>query len=143
MPNRHNLAKPDTSQPAENTEISTACELITRDPVGKRQTRRDIGDREADRDLAVVLLAELTAILPRDPDRMPAFLGKSGVVDDPRLNWPMPLDQRQHQVANPRQERLVRPRRLADEMQERLMLGRYPRWRRHRSQRLDTLPLHR
>jgi glucose/arabinose dehydrogenase len=35
MPNRHNLAKPDTSQPAENTEISTACELITRDYLGR------------------------------------------------------------------------------------------------------------
>jgi putative transposase len=31
LPNRHNLAKPDTLQPAENTEISTICEFITGD----------------------------------------------------------------------------------------------------------------
>jgi hypothetical protein len=33
LPNGHNLAKPDTSQPAENTAISTNCELITGDYV--------------------------------------------------------------------------------------------------------------
>ena len=31
LPNRHKLAKPDTSQPIKNTAISTVCELITGD----------------------------------------------------------------------------------------------------------------
>ncbi|CCM80328.1 hypothetical protein BN77_p260015 [Rhizobium mesoamericanum STM3625] len=52
-----------------------------------------------DGDLAVVLLAELAAILPRDPDRMLALPGKASVIDNPRFNRPMPLDQRQHQIA--------------------------------------------
>ncbi len=51
-----------------------------------------IGDRQRHRDLAIVLLAELAAILPRHADRMPALLGKAGVVDDPGLDRPVPLD---------------------------------------------------
>ncbi|PZM14365.1 hypothetical protein CPY51_11320 [Rhizobium tubonense] len=81
--------------------------------------------------------------MPRDADRMRALLGKSGVIYDPCLNRPILLDQRQQQVANPRQKRFVRPRRLANEMQERLMLGRYSRWRRHRREWFDTLAVHR
>ena len=42
--------------------------------------------RQADRDLAVVLLAQLAAILPRHADRVAALLGKACVVDDPRLD---------------------------------------------------------
>src|SRR3954451_12632482 len=37
----------------------------------------------ADRNLAVVLLAQLTAVLTRHPDRVTALLRKAGVVDDP------------------------------------------------------------
>ncbi len=44
----------------------------------------------------------------------------------------MPLDQRLHSLANPPQQRRVRPRRLPDKMQQRLVLGRHPRRRRHR-----------
>ena len=39
--------------------------------------------RQADRNLAIVLLAQLTAILLCHADRVAALLGKSGVVDDP------------------------------------------------------------
>ena len=42
---------------------------------GDRQARRMIGQRQADRDLAVVLLAELAAILTRHPDRVTASHG--------------------------------------------------------------------
>src|SRR5260370_17313720 len=42
--------------------------------------------RQADRDLAIVLFAQLTAILPCHADRVAALLGKPGVVDDPRLD---------------------------------------------------------
>jgi hypothetical protein len=38
-----------------------------------------VGDRQADGDLAVLLLAELAAILPRDADGVLALLGKAGV----------------------------------------------------------------
>jgi len=42
-----------------------------------------VGNRQRYRDLAVVLLAELAAILPRNADRMPSLLGQAGIVDDP------------------------------------------------------------
>jgi hypothetical protein len=69
-----------------------------------------IGDRQRDRDLTIVRLAELPAILPRDTDGMPAFLGESRVIDDPRLDRTTALDRRQNQLMHPRQHPLVRPR---------------------------------
>ena len=59
---------------------------------------------------------------------MTAFLGKAGVVDD-----------RQGQLLYSAENPLIRPRRVGDEMQQRLMLGRDPRRRRHRRDRLDAL----
>ena len=50
---------------------------------------------------------------------MPALLRKPGIVDDPRLDRPAAFNCRQHQVAHPGQNPLVRPRRVADEMQQR------------------------
>jgi hypothetical protein len=70
---------------------------------------------------------------------MPSFLGKAGVVDDPRLDRPMPLQRRQNQATHLGQNPFVRPRRVADEVQQGLMLGRYPSRRRHRRHRLDAL----
>ena len=54
-------------------------------PAGSHDDWRATGHRH----LAIVLLAELTAILTRHADRMPALLGKAGVVDDPRLDRPL------------------------------------------------------
>ena len=51
--------------------------------IGDRQAGVIVGDRQADRNLAVVLLAELTAVLPRHADRVVALLRNAGVVDDP------------------------------------------------------------
>jgi len=112
-------------------------------PVGDRQAGRVVGNRQGDRYLAIVLLAELAAILPRYPDRMPALLRKPGIVDDPRLDRPAAFNGRQHQVAHPGQYPLVRPRRVADEMQQRLVLRRHPGGRRQRRHRLDALALSR
>jgi len=41
-----------------------------------------VRSRQADRDLAVILLAKLPAILPRDANRVAAFLRHAGIVDD-------------------------------------------------------------
>src|ERR1017187_923135 len=100
-----------------------------------------IGDRQRHRDLTIVLLAELTAVLPRHPDRVPPLLGKAGVVDDPCFDRPVTLDLRQHHLAYLGQHLLVRPRGVADKMQERLVLRRRPLGRRHRRHRLDALAL--
>jgi hypothetical protein len=93
--------------------------------------------------LAVVLLAKLTAILPGHPDRVPPFLGKTCVVDDPGLDWPAALDRRQHQLCHLAQHRGVRPRRIANKMKQGLMLcGDLPRCR-HRRHRFDALAVNR
>ena len=54
-----------------------------------------VGQRQADRHLAVGPLAELTAILARHPDRVAAFLRKPGVVDDPGFDRAAIFDDRQ------------------------------------------------
>jgi hypothetical protein len=100
-----------------------------------------IGNRQRDRDLTIVLLAELAAVLARHADRMPALLGKPRIVDDPRRDRSVPLNRRQHQVTHFPQHPLIRPRRVADKVQQRLMLRRHPSRRRHRRHRLDALPL--
>jgi len=91
--------------------------------IGDRQACRMIGDRKRHRDLTIVGLAEPPAILPGDAHRMNAFLGEGRVVDNPSLDLPLRLDRRQDQFARLGQNRLVRPRRLTDQMQKRLMLG--------------------
>jgi hypothetical protein len=40
-----------------------------------------IGERDADCDLAVVLLTQLAAILPSNPDRVLTLLRKAGIVN--------------------------------------------------------------
>ena len=91
-----------------------------------------IGQRQRHRHLAVVLLAELAAVLPCHADRVPPLLGEARVVDDPRRDRAVPLHLRQNHLAHLGQDPLVRPATLADKMQQRLMLRRYPRRRRHR-----------
>ena len=108
-----------------------------------RQAGIVIGQRQRHRNLTVVLLAELAAILPGHPDRVPPLLGKARVVDDPGRDRPAALDRRQHQLAYFGQHRRVRPRRVADKMKQRLMLrGNLCRCR-HRRHRLDALAFNR
>src|SRR6516164_4762060 len=56
------------------------------EPIGDRQARMMVGDRQCHRYLAIGLLAELPAVLMMHPDRMRAFLGKPCVVDDPHFD---------------------------------------------------------
>lgn len=79
-----------------------------------------IGDRQRHHNLTGVLFAELAAILPRHTDRMPALLGKADVVDDPGFDRPVALDRRRNQFPHLRQYPLVRSRRDADKVQQRL-----------------------
>ena len=87
-------------------------------PIGHRQACMVIGNRQRHHDLTIVLLAKLAAILSRYPDRVPPLLGKAGVVDDPGFNRTVTLDLRQHHLAHLGQHPLVRPSRVADEMQQ-------------------------
>jgi hypothetical protein len=70
-----------------------------------------------------------------------SLLGKTGVVDDPRFDRSVTLNRRQNHLARLGQYLLVRPRRLADKMQQRLVLRCRPVWRRYRRHRLDALTL--
>jgi hypothetical protein len=95
--------------------------------------------RQADRDLAIVRFAQLTAILPCHADRVAALLGKPGVVDDPRLDRLVTGDRWQDTFAHTAQHRLIGPRRLGHKVQQRLVLRRGSPRRGHRRQRFDAL----
>ena len=109
--------------------------------IGHRQAGVMIGDRQRHRHLTIVLLAELPAVLPRHPDRVPPLLGKARIVDDPRLDRPLPLDRRQHHLAHLAQYPFVRPAALADKMQQRLVLRRRARRSCYCRHRLHALAL--
>src|SRR5208282_3933906 len=107
--------------------------------VPDRQAGVMIGDRERYRVLAVGLLAKLTAILMSHADRMFSLLGKSRVIDDRNFDRPVPLHQRLNFFTHLVQHVRVGPLRLANKMQQRLMLWLYPRRRRDRRQWFHAL----
>ena len=86
---------------------------------------------QRDRDLAVLLLAELAAIPMRDTDRMRTVLREARVVDDPGIDRSVPHDLWQHQRARLGHNNVVRPCAFRHEMQKRLMLGSDTLRRRH------------
>src|SRR5258708_2630731 len=73
------------------------------------------------------MLARLAAILPRDPDRMAAFLWETGVVNDPGLDLAVRLNAGQRDLAYLGRNDLIGPRRLGHEVKQRLMLWRCSR----------------
>src|SRR5208283_2246940 len=91
------------------------------EPKGDRQACLLVGDRQRNRDLTIVLLAKLTAILPGDADRMNALLGESRVVDDPGAYPAALLDSGKNKGSNPSQQVLLRPVGVGDKMVQRLM----------------------
>jgi hypothetical protein len=100
-----------------------------------------IGGRQAHNDLAVVLLAKLSTVLPRHTDRMLAFLGYAGVVDDQRPDRAVPLDDGQHAGAHRREYRIIRPVGLRYEVMQRLMRSLHASRLHARSYRLDALAI--
>jgi hypothetical protein len=72
---------------------------------------------------------------------MPPLLGKARIVDDPGLDRPVALQRRPHHLAHLGQDLLIRPGRLADKMQQRLMLRPGPGRGRQRGHRLNALAL--
>jgi transposase len=95
--------------------------------------------RQADCNLAVVLLAQLTAILSCHTNRVAAFLGEPRVVDNPGLDRLVTGDRWQNTFAHTPQHRLIRPWRLRHKVQQRLVLRRGSLRRGHRRQRFDAL----
>jgi hypothetical protein len=98
-----------------------------------------IGKRQRHRNLTIVLFAKLTAILPCYPDQVPPLLRQARVIDDPCRQRPVTLHPRQHHLAYLGQHPRVRPSRLPNKMQQRLMLRSRSFRRRHRRHRLELL----
>lgn len=82
-----------------------------------------IDERKRNRDLAIRLLAGLAAILMRHAHGMRTVFWKSGIVDDPDLDRPMPLDPRQRVFAHLLQSGCIRSLSFAQKVQQRLVLG--------------------
>jgi hypothetical protein len=122
--------------------VGIVCPALRQiEPVGDRQARVIARNRQAHRDLAVVLLAELPAILPRHADRIRALLREAGVVDDPGSDRSLSLDDRQHLRPHDRKHGFIRPIRFRHEVMQRLMCGLHPTRLQPRRHRLHALAL--
>src|SRR6478672_9251502 len=80
-----------------------------------------IGDRHAHRDLAIVLLAELAAVLSRHADRVRSFLGTAGVVNNPGQDLAMAFHGGQYLLADDAEHGLVWPISIGHQMVRRLV----------------------
>ena len=97
--------------------------------------------RQGDSNLTVVLLADRATVLARDPDRVPALLGKACIINHTGPDRPMPLDLRQDLGPYEREESLVRPVGIGNEMVERLMSSLNPSRLQPGRHRFDALAL--
>jgi hypothetical protein len=94
--------------------------------------------------LAVVLLAQLTAVLPRDPDRVLTLLWKAGIVNNQRLRRTRaPADSLKGITAHRIKHRFVRPWRVSHKVMQPLVFRAHPARRQMRRHRLDALTLNR
>jgi hypothetical protein len=71
--------------------------------------------------LAIILLAQLAAVLARHADRVGSFLGKAGVVEDPGGDRAMPGQCGQHLLAHRREHSRIIPPGLGDEVMQGLV----------------------
>jgi hypothetical protein len=94
--------------------------------VGDRQAGVIVGSRQAHCHLAVVLFAELTAVLPRHADRVFAFFRHAGVIDDQCPDRAAPLDDGQNTGTHRRKYRVIGPIGLRHEVMQRLVGGLHP-----------------
>ena len=111
------------------------------EPKGDRQARVLVGYRQRHRNLTIVLLAELPAILPGDANGMNALLRESRVVDDPSSDSAALFDRRQNKGSNLPQQGLLRPVGVRDKMVQRLMRALNPAGLDAGCNRLDALAL--
>jgi len=89
--------------------------------VGDRKAGGVGADREADGHLAVVLFADLSAVLSGDANRVFALFRKTSIVDHPGGDWRTGGHLRQDVVADGLEEKLVIPGRYGNYVMQRLM----------------------
>ena len=75
---------------------------------------------------SIILFAKLITILPRHVDEWGTILWKVGFIDDLCFNLSAAFDDRKDQITNLGEDLLVRPERVDNEMQQRLVFGRDP-----------------
>jgi hypothetical protein len=90
--------------------------------IGHGQAGLFIGHRDAHRHLAVVLLAQYPAVLPRHPHRVLALLRKARVVDDP-VAAGREIHLRHHPLGDALEHLLIRPLGPGHEVMQRLVPG--------------------
>jgi hypothetical protein len=89
--------------------------------VGHRHTRLFRAHRKADRYPAVILFANLAAILSGHSYRLTTLLGKSGVIDHPRHHRITAQHGWDHKIQTAIQHRFITPRGVGDHMMQRLV----------------------
>ena len=80
-----------------------------------------MGQGQRHGDLAVILFAQLAAVLACHADRVGSFLGKAGVVEDPGSDRAMRGQCRQHLLAHGGEHGRIIPRGLGDEVMQGLV----------------------
>ena len=93
-----------------------------------RQRCQLMRDSERHSDLAIFRLAQLTTVLPLDPDRMLTAFGKACVVNNPTFDFAQMKQRWQGVLTDYTQERTVVPSCDRDEVMQRLMLGTDMHW---------------
>ena len=101
------------------------------------------GKRNADRHSAVILLAQLTAILARDSNGMSSLLGESCVIHDPRCQLMLLGHRRQNLTPHLLEKRLVAPWRIGHYVMQGLVHLAHVAGSQPRRHRLDALALDR
>jgi hypothetical protein len=89
--------------------------------VGDGEAGGGRADGEANGDLAVVLFADLAAVLPGNADGVLAFLREAGIVDDPGRDRRSRGHQGKDVLTNGLEEELVIPGRYGDDVMQGLM----------------------
>ena len=89
--------------------------------VRHRHTRLFRGHRKTDRHPAVILFADLAAILPGHSYRLTTLLRKSGVIHHPCHHRVTAQHGRDHEIQTAIQHRLVTPGGVGDHMMQRLV----------------------
>ena len=131
FPRPPDLLQRDPGLGLEDNFLRYAClfppPFVTGPHFRKIQAERDrhagvlCRDRKTHRYPAVILLAYLTAILARDPDRMLSLLWKARVIHYPRHDRPLSQHGRKHCVQCAVEENLVIPGSIRHQMVQRLM----------------------
>src|SRR6267154_187633 len=112
--------------------------------IAHRQTEAFICERDADRDLAVVLFPELATILPSDPDRVLTLLRNAGIINNQRLRRTRaPANSLKYVTAHRIKHRLIRPRCIGYKVMQTLVFQAHPVRRQMRSHGLNALALDR